>query len=172
MSSSLQSFLQSEPPRELSLICDPFVLVVGTRKKLQSPQRPTSIPFRGLSLIESTTMAAEGETIAPLEGGASDSNTQLKVESDPEPSNGDKVIGSSFLKPVFIGNLHSDYNTDDVMEIFERPILPDSVKDEMGPVGVDRVDMKRGYCFVFLKDVKTQSEKEHAERFVEVINGM
>lgn len=117
-------------------------------------------------------MDGEGNATAPPEDVVGDSNTQVKDESVSEPSNGDKVIGSSFLKPVFIGNLHSDYNTDDVMEIFERPILPESVKDEMGPVGVERVDMKRGYCFVFLKDVKTQSEKEHAERFVEVINGM
>ena len=32
--------------------------------------------------------------------------------------------------------------------------------------------MKRGYCFVFLKDAANQAEKERAERFVQEISGM
>ena len=32
--------------------------------------------------------------------------------------------------------------------------------------------MKRGYAFVFLKDPKSQEEKERCEKFCEEINGM
>ena len=32
--------------------------------------------------------------------------------------------------------------------------------------------MKRGYCFVFLKDPETQSEKDRAEAYVSEISGM
>ena len=41
-----------------------------------------------------------------------------------------------------------------------------------GPVAVERLDLKRGFCFVFLKDVATQEEKERAEAYVSQINGM
>ena len=33
-------------------------------------------------------------------------------------------------------------------------------------------DMKRGYCFVFLKDPENQSEKDRAEAYVSEISGM
>lgn len=32
--------------------------------------------------------------------------------------------------------------------------------------------MKRGYCFVFLKDPDTHAEKERCEAYVQEINGM
>merc|ERR1719329_1764512 len=40
------------------------------------------------------------------------------------------------------------------------------------PYAIDRVDMKRGYCFVFLKDPDTQAEKDRCENYVAEINGM
>mmetsp|Transcript_13896 Transcript_13896/g.30359 ORF Transcript_13896/g.30359 Transcript_13896/m.30359 type:complete len:405 (-) Transcript_13896:100-1314(-) len=136
-------------------------------------------------------MADDGEGPAPAPGdNPRDSNDndrgsiakEMKEEHSGEAdfnndggrkNNDDDVIGSPALRPVFIGNLLPNFVTEDVISIFERPILPDSVdRDKYGPVPVERVDLKRGYCFVFLKDVKTQSEKEHAERFVAMINGM
>ena len=40
------------------------------------------------------------------------------------------------------------------------------------PIPVDRLDQKRGYCFVFLKDAVVQEDKDNAEQFVEAISGM
>jgi len=77
------------------------------------------------------------------------------------------------LRPVFLGNLIMGFKSEEVIEIFSKPIVPRDVPEEnYRPVEVDRVDLKRGYCFVFLKDVATMEEKEQAERFVEIISGM
>jgi hypothetical protein len=84
----------------------------------------------------------------------------------------DAVIGSTSLRPVFLGNLDLDYRSEEVVAIFEKPIEPPNASMRYSPIPVDRIDLKRGYCFVFLKDVSTQSEKEQAERFVQDINGM
>jgi arginine/serine-rich splicing factor 4/5/6 len=95
--------------------------------------------------------------------------------SEPHQSNGDSgdVIGSAALRPVFLGNLHHSFTAGDVIEIFERPLIPpDLPQDAFDPIPVDRVDLKRGYCFVFLKDAASQADKERAERFVSDINGM
>jgi arginine/serine-rich splicing factor 4/5/6 len=82
-----------------------------------------------------------------------------------------EVIGSSALRPVFLGNLMNVYTPEDVTAIFERPQQPKGDK-VYTPVPVDRIDLKRGYCFVFLKDAVTQEDKINAERFVSAINGM
>jgi hypothetical protein len=37
---------------------------------------------------------------------------------------------------------------------------------------VDRIDIKRGFCFVFLKDAASQEEKDQIEAFVAAIQGM
>jgi RNA recognition motif-containing protein len=84
----------------------------------------------------------------------------------------DAVIGSTSLRPVFLGNLDLDYRSEEVVAIFEKPVEPPNASMRYSPIPVDRIDLKRGYCFVFLKDVSTQSEKEQAERFVQDINGM
>jgi hypothetical protein len=83
---------------------------------------------------------------------------------------GSAVIGSTALRPVFLGNLKNDYTAEQMIEIFERPIQPANAS--FNAIPVDRVDLKRGYCFIFLKDAITQEDKEHAERFVSDINGM
>lgn len=44
--------------------------------------------------------------------------------------------------------------------------------DPRRPIALDRVDMKRGYCFVFLKDVSSMAEKERIENYVADISGM
>lgn len=83
----------------------------------------------------------------------------------------DELIGSAAMRPVFLGNLIPGYSQEQVVEIFERPWQPkpDVTYD---PIPVDRIDQKRGYCFVFLKDARSQYDKDQAERFVSDINGM
>jgi len=81
-----------------------------------------------------------------------------------------QVIGSAALRPVFLGNLSNSYTSSDIMELFERPINPPN--GNFKPVLVDRVDLKRGYCFVFLKDATSEDDKDNVERFVSDINGM
>ena len=83
------------------------------------------------------------------------------------------VIGSSALRSVFLGNLHLGYTIDEVREIFEKPHVPPSAQEGFyDPIPVARVDVKRSYCFVFLKDATTQESKEKVEKFVSDINGM
>ena len=90
----------------------------------------------------------------------------------PAGSGGD-AMGDLELRPVFLGNLKTGYSTTEVTEIFNRPIVPPgSPEGKYGPVPVDRVDLKRGYCFVFLKDATSQAHKDMAEQFVSDINGM
>jgi hypothetical protein len=79
----------------------------------------------------------------------------------------DRVIGSAALRPVFLGNLMPEYAAEVVFAAFEQPTIPHAE-----PVYVDRVDIKRGYCFVFLKDARSQSDKRRIEEFVSKINGM
>lgn len=83
---------------------------------------------------------------------------------------GGVAMGSSALRPVFLGNLSNSYTSGDIMQLFERPINPPNTNFK--PIPVDRVDLKRGYCFVFLKDAVGQDDKDNAERFVSDINGM
>lgn len=49
---------------------------------------------------------------------------------------------------------------------------PSTSGDPRRPIALDRVDMKRGYCFVFLRDVTSMAEKERIENYVSDINGM
>jgi arginine/serine-rich splicing factor 4/5/6 len=71
-------------------------------------------------------------------------------------------------RPVFLGNLNHSVQMSDVEKIFTHPITDDGA----APVAVERVDLKRGFCFVFLKDAENQEEKERAESYVARINGM
>lgn len=80
--------------------------------------------------------------------------------------NDDAVIGSAAIRPIFLGNLMPSCTGEAVESMFESP-----PKEDLPALSVDRVDMKRGFCFVFLKDVTTQSQKDDAERFVTNING-
>jgi arginine/serine-rich splicing factor 4/5/6 len=64
-----------------------------------------------------------------------------------------------------------NYSTAQVTAMFERPSNLNLRKD-YGPIPVDRIDVKRGYCFVFLQDAKSQEDKTRIEEFVNEINGM
>lgn len=80
---------------------------------------------------------------------------------------GSGMIGDALMKPVFFGNLSAYCNAEDIEEIFHRPVI-----DIGGPIPVDRVDLKRGFCFIFLLDAKTQDDKDRVERYVTELNGM
>jgi hypothetical protein len=89
--------------------------------------------------------------------------------------NGDsgEVVGSAAIRPVFLGNLVTNYSASTVQELFEKPIVPPNTPDgTYTPIPVDRVDLKRGYCFVFLKDAICQADKDNCERFVSALTGM
>jgi arginine/serine-rich splicing factor 4/5/6 len=114
------------------------------------------------------------------------------MAAPPAPaSDSGEVEGSCALRPVFLGNLLSSYTAEDVTAVFERPQQPQSLSNNSNndnnndnngttgetetlytPIPVDRVDLKRGYCFVFLKDAATLQDKRNAERFVTHMNGM
>jgi hypothetical protein len=82
---------------------------------------------------------------------------------------------SSFpVRPVFLGNLIPGFEPNAAVAIFERPIQPPKRLEGMmyDPMPVDRVDLKRGYCFIFLKDAPTIHAKEQTEAFVALLNGM
>lgn len=93
------------------------------------------------------------------------------IEEPRRDENGNgAVIGSAALRPVFLGNLSYSFTSTDIIDIFERPIRPSGT--DYKPIPVDRIDIKRGYCFVFLKDAQTEEDKANAERFISDINGM
>ena len=112
---------------------------------------------------------ADEEPIRNEEGG--------DLHQQPPPQDGDPAAGRGMvsleMRPVFLGNLKTGYSATGVTEIFTRPIGPrNSDPEKYCPLAVDRVDLKRGYCFVFLKDATSQAEKDSAERLVSDINGM
>lgn len=95
-------------------------------------------------------------------------------EEDPRDRNeGSDVVGSGALRSIFLGNLHLGYTTDDVANIFEKPVIPPSADEGFyQSIPVERIDVKRSYCFVFLKDAANQQVKEKVMKFVSDINGM
>jgi hypothetical protein len=87
----------------------------------------------------------------------------------------DSVVGGAAMRPVFLGNLKDNFSADDIMNIFHAPMsiaTPSADQDLFRPIPVDRLDQKRGYCFVFLKDAVDATDKDNAERFVAAISGM
>lgn len=107
-----------------------------------------------------------------------DADAEVRAErertslSEEDAEDTGEVIGSAAMRPIFLGNLNTGYTPEEVTAVFERPAQPK--RDDMifEPMAVDRIDQKRGYCFVFLKDASDQADKERAERFVSAINGM
>jgi len=77
------------------------------------------------------------------------------------------------LRPVFLGNLDITYKSEDVADIFSRPMVPQGVDEgTYRPFAVDQIDVKKGYCFVYLKNVSSEGEKASVENFVRDICGM
>ena len=91
--------------------------------------------------------------------------TPANEASYPGTNHGSNVIGSAHIRPVFFGNLDPNCIADDIEDIFLRP--------NMGsPIPIDRVDLKRGFSFVFLQDAKSQEDKDRVEQYVSSLNGM
>lgn len=76
------------------------------------------------------------------------------------------VIGSAHIRPIFLGNLDIRVTAEEISDIFTRPAL------DVPPMPVERVDLKRGFAFVFLKDAKTQEDKERVQRYIDGIQGL
>ena len=86
---------------------------------------------------------------------------------------GDSVVGSAAMRPIFLGNLKPNYTAEDIMAMFHTPLVPHgSEPGAFYQISVDRLDQKRGYCFVFLKDAVAATDKDNAERYVAAISGM
>jgi hypothetical protein len=105
-------------------------------------------------------------------GGEPEAATASSDQGEVRESGAAAVIGSAALRPVFLGNLSNTYAAEEVTAIFEGPQQPLTGDIVYSPIPVDRIDLKRGYCFVFLKDAVTQQDKEQAELFVTNLNGM
>lgn len=106
-------------------------------------------------------------------GNSTDGNTK-EAEDDTPPGDSLQVEGGHVsVRPVFLGNLSSGFKSEEIVEIFSRPIVPpDAPAAAFSPLAVDRVDIKKGFCFVFLKDVPSVADKDQVESFVTSIQGM
>lgn len=89
-----------------------------------------------------------------------------QVDAAPQDTSTPTLQGSAHVRPIFLGNLEYGATTNEIEDIFLRPAL------DMPPMAVERVDFKRGFCFVFLKDIHSDEEKERVEKYVDGINGM
>ncbi len=65
-----------------------------------------------------------------------------------------------------MGNLEYGCTVEDLEDLFKRPLRG------MEPIPIDRVDLKRGYAFVFFQEARSQNDKDRLERYVDEINGM
>ncbi|KAL9188921.1 hypothetical protein ACHAXT_011411 [Thalassiosira profunda] len=118
--------------------------------------------------------APEGENggDAEMSGDAPTSNTEGATTAATGEGGGEGG-GNLYLRPIFLGNLSHGCLASDIEGVFQNPTPASGEGGEVrAPIPVDRVDMKRGYCFVFLKDPETQSEKDRAEAYVSEISGM
>jgi len=86
----------------------------------------------------------------------------------------DSISSENFsIRPVFFGNLAPICQGADIEQLFQHPIL----RNDCGPedkrsIPIDRIDLKRGFCFVFLKDAPSIEERDRAERYIQNLNGM
>eukprot|EP00535_Pseudo-nitzschia_heimii_P012142 CAMPEP_0197196626 /NCGR_PEP_ID=MMETSP1423-20130617/32455_1 /TAXON_ID=476441 /ORGANISM="Pseudo-nitzschia heimii, Strain UNC1101" /LENGTH=424 /DNA_ID=CAMNT_0042650437 /DNA_START=668 /DNA_END=1942 /DNA_ORIENTATION=+ len=127
--------------------------------------------------MDDPAVAQEDPTTETKGPDAVEDGTDAKVESakdqDEKTESSDAVLGSAAMRPIFLGNLKPNYQADDVKAIFEKPFdPPGSEPGSFNPITVDRLDQKRGYCFVFLKDAVAPADKDNAERYVAAISGM
>jgi RNA recognition motif-containing protein len=119
------------------------------------------------------TMADEPSNDEIPQDQGSEPAESVPSQHDDNAGGGSSVTGSNALRPVFLGNLKPNYTSEDILDIFNKPITPPGAEPgTYKPVPVDRLDQKRGYCFVFLKDAVVQEDKDNAERFVAAISGM
>lgn len=114
----------------------------------------------------------DGEAVEAPKEIKTETSAEAKADTDASDSKGN-VIGSPAIRPIFFGNLSGVFEAEKVSEVFTKPIIPPGFDEgSFKPFPVDRIDVKRGFCFIFLKDAVNQTEKDDAERFVSAINGM
>jgi len=102
-----------------------------------------------------------------------EANAEASTEKNDKAEASENGVSSAAMRPIFLGNLKPNYQTDDIKAIFQKPLdPPGSEPGSFKPITVERLDQKRGYCFVFLKDAETAEDKDNAERFVAAISGM
>ena len=116
--------------------------------------------------------ATESKDPAPAEAPAEEPAAADATDAKETKESSEEVVGSAAMRPIFLGNLKPNYQADDVKAIFQKPILPPGQEGTLQPITVERLDQKRGYCFVFLKDATTAADKDNAEKFVAAISGM
>jgi arginine/serine-rich splicing factor 4/5/6 len=98
---------------------------------------------------------------------------EASVEKDEKKGCSENGVGSPAMRPIFLGNLKHNYQADDITSIFQKPLdPPGSEPGAFRPIAVERLDQKRGYCFVFLKDAESAADKDNAERYITAISGM
>jgi RNA recognition motif-containing protein len=104
---------------------------------------------------------------SPSSSSAIDPNSSNANNSHPSvPSNSSNIIGSAHIRPIFLGNLDMNVTAEDISDLFTRPAL------NAQPMSVERVDLKRGFAFVFMNDAQTQGDKDRIEQYVDGIQGM
>jgi len=115
--------------------------------------------------IEAAKAPQPQDVLKPSEqvaGAGADTND----EKLPLSSASTDLIGSAHIRPIFLGNLDINVTAEEISDLFTRPYL------DMPPMRVERVDLKRGFAFVFLEDAKSEDEKHRVERYVDGIQGM
>jgi len=93
-------------------------------------------------------------------------NTSANTNTTTLPNGERAVIGSAHIRPVFLGNLDLGVTTEEVADLFTHPAM------DIPPMSIDRIDVKRGFAFVFLNDVKSEDVKERISRYVDGLSGM
>jgi hypothetical protein len=108
-------------------------------------------------------------------GGGPDPSLGQGQDQGPGPDQGqgpgqgmapNNLIGSAHIRPIFLGNLDINVTAEDISDIFTRPY------SDMPPMPVERVDLKRGFAFVFMEPAKSEEDKARVETYVDRINGM
>jgi hypothetical protein len=119
------------------------------------------------------TATATTATTTTTTNNSNSNAMEMSTHEPPPPSDQQQngtdsaMIGSAHLRPVFLGLLDYHTTVEDIEDLFLRPTIR-----AMEAIPVDRVDLKRGYAFVFFREATSQADKERLERYVEEINGM
>ena len=178
--------LTTTRPSQPTVHLHPFLLTDTTADKMEGA------PPQSIEEEESTKMMDNDTTT----GANATSNDDTKEEGeegmidDTHPGGeggGGSVDGGMAMRPIFFGNLSHNCVASDVENIFRSPVCccccllspslnsplpPTTTGDPRRPLPIDRVDMKRGYCFVFLKDAVDEVEKRRIQNYVVDICGM
>eukprot|EP01082_Thalassiosira_pseudonana_P007283 g6291.t1 g6291 contig23:123371-125514(+) len=168
--------LTTTRPSQPTVHLHPFLLTDTTADKMEGA------PPQSIEEEESTKMM-DNDTTATGANATSNDDTKEEGEGmidDTHPGGeggGGSVDGGMAMRPIFFGNLSHNCVASDVENIFRSPVCDvlgggEDGGDPRRPLPIDRVDMKRGYCFVFLKDAVDEVEKRRIQNYVVDICGM